>query len=50
LATSWIRRRSYPSQVDPTQYRALLAGDRIIVTSRPESNRIVATSVQRVKQ
>jgi len=37
------------SQVDLDQYRALLAGDRVIVTGRPEGNRLVATSVQRLE-
>jgi hypothetical protein len=37
------------SLVDQDQYRALLAGERIVVTGRltPQRNRIVATGVQR---
>jgi len=34
------------SQVDLDQYRALQAGDRVIVTGRLEGNRLVATSIQ----
>jgi uncharacterized NAD-dependent epimerase/dehydratase family protein len=37
------------SLVDQDQYRALLAGERIVVTGRltPQRNRLIATAVQR---
>jgi hypothetical protein len=39
------------SEVDQGEYQALLSGDRVIVTGRPscESNRLIATSIQRVE-
>jgi hypothetical protein len=39
------------SEVDLGQYRALLTGDRVVVTGRlsPEGDRVIATSVQRLE-
>jgi hypothetical protein len=39
------------SEVDLDQYRALLTGDRVVVTSRlsPEGDRVIATSLQRLE-
>jgi hypothetical protein len=39
------------SEVDLDQYRALLTGDRVVVTGRlsPEGDRVIATSVQRLE-